>query len=99
VSERVAQVRGVLAERVVVSTQLDPFLTLRALAAYAGLSVRTLRTRLVDPIAPLPHYKIGGKIVVRRSDYDQWVARYRHVGLPEVNRLVDEVFSGPGRRR
>jgi hypothetical protein len=61
--------------------------------------VRTLRARLVDPIAPLPHYKIGGKIVVRRSDYDQWVARYRYVGLPEVNRLVDEVFSGPGRRR
>jgi len=99
VSERVAQVRGVLAERVVISTQLDPFLTLRALAAYAGLSVRTLRARLVDPIAPLPHYKIGGKIVVRRSDYDEWVARYRHVGLPEVNRLVDEVFSVPSRRR
>jgi hypothetical protein len=53
----------------------------------------------VDPIAPLPHYKIGGKIVVRRSDYDQWVGRYRHVGLPEVNCLVDEVFSVPARRR
>jgi predicted DNA-binding transcriptional regulator AlpA len=99
VSERVAQVRGVLAERVVVSTHLDPFLSLKALAAYSGLSVRTLRGRLVDSIAPLPYYKIGGKIVVRRSDYDQWVARYRHVGLPEVNRLVDEVFSVPARRR
>ncbi|MDP3939577.1 MAG: hypothetical protein Q8R92_15770 [Deltaproteobacteria bacterium] len=39
----VAQVRGVLAERVVVSTNLDPFLSLRALAGYSGLSIRTLR--------------------------------------------------------
>jgi len=41
-----AQVRGVLAERVVVSTALDPFLSLRALAGDAGLSVRTLREYL-----------------------------------------------------
>src|SRR5882724_2303603 len=31
-SAHVAQVRGVLAERVAISTQLDPFLSLRALA-------------------------------------------------------------------
>ena len=35
-----AQVRGVLAERVMVSTALDPFLSLKALAGCAGLSVR-----------------------------------------------------------
>ena len=35
-----AQVRGVVAEWVVVSTALDPFLSLRALAAFSGLGVR-----------------------------------------------------------
>jgi hypothetical protein len=59
--ERVAQVRGVLAERVVVSTQLDPFLALKALATYSGLSVRTLRSHLEDPAHPLPCYRVGGK--------------------------------------
>src|SRR3989441_6805490 len=59
-----AQVRGVLAERVVVSTALDPFLSLRALAGYAGLSVRTLREYLDQPTRPLPHYRVGGKILV-----------------------------------
>ena len=40
--EPIAQVRGILAERVVVSTSLDPFLSLKALAAYSDLSVRKL---------------------------------------------------------
>jgi hypothetical protein len=66
------QVRGVLAERVVVSTPLDPFLALKALASYSGLSVRTLRTLLTAPSHPLPHYRIGGKLLVRRGEYDAW---------------------------
>ncbi len=68
----VAQVRGVLAERVVISTPLDPFLSLLALASYSGLSRRKLRDCLTDPAHPLPCYRIGGKIVVRRSEYDAW---------------------------
>ena len=57
-SDRVAQVRGVLAERVVLSTPLDPFLPLRTLAAYSGLSVRKLRGYLTDPVHP-PYPAIG----------------------------------------
>jgi hypothetical protein len=52
--ERVAQVRGVLAERVVIGTPLDPFLSLRALAGYSDLSVRKLRDCLDDPGNPCP---------------------------------------------
>jgi len=92
VSERVAQVRGVLAERVVVSTPLDPFLPLRALAPYSGLSVRTLRAHLEDLDHPLPCYRIGGKILVRRSEFDTWAARYRQVGHPDVDRIVSHVL-------
>jgi hypothetical protein len=90
----VAQVRGVLAERVVVSTELDPYLTLRALANYSGLSARKLRDLLKDPAHPLPCFRIGGKLLVRRSDYDTWAARYRQVGHADVNRVVQEVLAG-----
>ena len=55
----VAQVRGVLVERVSVSIPLDPWLDLKALAGYSGLSVRNLRSRLKDPAHPLPSHKIG----------------------------------------
>ena len=69
----VAQVRGVLADRVVIRTQLDPSLPLRALAAYSGLSV---------------HYRVGGKLLVRRSEFDTWIAVYRQRGRPDVDALV-----------
>ena len=90
----VAQVRGVLAERVVVSTELDPFLSLRALTAYSGLGARKLREYLADPLHPLPCYRVGGKILVRRSEFDAWMARYRQLGSPDVDRIVSEALQG-----
>jgi len=90
----VAQVRGVLAEQVIVSSPLDPFLTLRALAAYAGMSPRWLRAQLTDGRHPLPCYRLpGGKILVRRSEFDAWMTVYRQVGNPEVERIVRDVLA------
>ena len=60
------------------TTEFDPFLPLRALAAYSGLSVRKLRNHLDDAGHPLPCYRVGGKILVRRSEFDAWMAAYRH---------------------
>jgi len=72
----------------------DPYLTLRALAAYSGCSVRCLRDRLTDPHAPLPCYRLpGGKILVRRSDFDTWLSRYRQVGVPVIDQLVTAVIA------
>lgn len=88
------QVRGVLAERVALSVQLDPFLSLRALAAYSDLSVRKLRDLLDDPANPLPCYQVGGKILVRRSEFDAWIAMYRHRGRRAVDTIVDDVLRG-----
>lgn len=90
--QRVAQVRGLIGERVVVSTPLDPFLPMTALAAYSGLSVRKLRDHLSDPTHPLPHYHVGGKILVRRSEFDTWIARYRQVGRAGVDQIVADVL-------
>jgi len=90
----VAQVRGVLAERVVVSTPLDPFLPLVALAGYSGLSVRKLRDYLEGPDHPLPHYRVGGKILVRRSEFDAWIVAFRQHRRAAVGDVVDEVLRG-----
>jgi hypothetical protein len=89
--EPVAQVRGVLAERVIISTQFDPFLPLRALAEYSGLSVRKLRDHLDDPANPLPCYRVGGKIVVRRSEFDAWMQQYRARGRPSLVTALREL--------
>lgn len=94
-------------EEVIVQTNLDPWLTLKALSKYSGLSVRTLRGHLTDPFHPLPHYRmkephvtltkagkrktVSGKILVRRSDFDHWMEMFRHT--PDLDRIVDEVVS------
>jgi hypothetical protein len=93
VKRELRQIRGILADEVAVSIPLDPYLSLRALAGYSGLSVRRLRALLDDPSHPLPCFRIGGKILVRRSDYDVWVARYRRVGRPDVDRVVSAVLA------
>jgi hypothetical protein len=88
----VGQVRRILADRVVVSSTLDPFLSLRALASYACVSVRKLPEHLEDANHPLPHYRVGGKIVVRRSEFDAWMAAYRRVGRADIGEIVDSVM-------
>jgi excisionase family DNA binding protein len=82
-------VRFLVSERVVITTQLDPFLPLRALATYAGLSVRTLRQYLdLPPDQALPCYRVGGKILVRRSQFDAWMTQYQSRGRPALARAL-----------
>ncbi len=87
--------RLVVVDDVALASPADPYLTLRALAAYSGCSVRWLRDRLTDPHHPLPCFRLpGSKILVRRSDFDVWMARYRQVGDPDVDRIVTEALKG-----
>jgi len=74
-------------DRVTATVPLDPYLSLKALASYAGVSVRQLREYLVNPPLPrdagipipppMPHYRLGSRIVVRRSEFDRWMAAFR----------------------
>lgn len=74
----------------------DAYMPLRLLATYSGLSVRTLRSYLVDRGSPLPHYRIGGKVLVRRSEFDAWASRFRVSTTGAVDGLVREVLDGLG---
>ena len=66
--------RLVVIDNLELSTRLDPYLSLRALATYSGCSIRWFRDRLVDASHPLPCYRVEGKMLVRRSDFDDWIA-------------------------
>jgi hypothetical protein len=80
----------------------DGYLDLRRLAAYSGLSTRTLRAQINAQTDPLPAVRPGGpngKLMVKRSVYDLWAARRRHV--PDLTRMIDAALDSavvPGQR-
>jgi len=82
-------------KRITETNTLDGYLSLRSLAAYSGLSVRTLRAHLRRPVSPLPSFRIGGKVLVRRSDFDGWAEQFRvtRCEVP-VDAIVDDVLAG-----
>jgi hypothetical protein len=72
------------------TTPADPYLSLRALAQYSGLSSRTLRKFIErnPPAQALPCYRLEGKILVRRSEFDQYMQQYRAQGRPALVRAI-----------
>jgi len=75
----------------------DAYLPLKTLVVYSGLSVRTLRGYLTHATHPLPCFRIGGKVLVRRSDYDAWAAQFRVVASAAgLDDMVNNIMQGLG---
>lgn len=75
--------------------QVQPrFLDLRTLAAYSSCSVRWLRDRLIDQTHPLPHYRIGGKLLVQRDEFDEWITVHRVVQpSDQLSQIVESIVA------
>ncbi len=90
-SERVA--RTLLRREACSRDPGDSYLSLRDLSTYSGISVRKLRAHLKDPTHPLPCFRVGGgKLLVRRSDFDAWMVRFRTIGDADLDAMVHEVL-------
>lgn len=70
------------------------YFNLKTLAAYSSCSVRWLRDRLVDRTHPLPHYRVGGKLLVKRDEFDSWMEAQR-VAHPsgQLTEIVESVLA------
>ena len=70
----------------------DEYLTLAQLEAYSKISGRQLRNYLsLPPGQALPCYRPGRKVLVRRSEFDTWLARYRQRGKPVLTRRLNDI--------
>jgi excisionase family DNA binding protein len=68
------------------------WLDLKALAQYASVSERTMRQWIHRAANPLPAVRVGTKILVRRSTFDQWLESHRLETI-DVGCIVDGMVS------
>ena len=74
-------------------TDQREWLDLKSLTQYACVSERTLREWIHRSIDPLPAARVGAKILVRRSTFDQWLENHRLKSV-DVGCIVDEMVAG-----
>ena len=65
----------------------DQYFDLRQLSEYSCLSVRTLRSYLRQ----LPCFRVGGKWLVRRSEFDAFIEQKRVSN--NLGKVADEILS------
>ena len=69
------------------------WLDLKALQQYACVSERTLREWIHRPSNPLPAARVGTKLLIRRSIFDQWLGAHQ-VKTVDVGCIVEEMLAG-----
>jgi len=74
-----------------VITLKDQYFDLKGLSVYSSLGVGTLRDYLKS--GGLSYFKLRGKILIKRSEFDRWLERYRINQKQDLNNIVDEVLS------
>lgn len=68
----------------------DRFLTKREVSEYLNLSFRTLDKLL----RRLPHYRLGSKLLFRKSEIDEWMEQFKEKTTNrDLDYLVDSVVE------
>ena len=72
----------------------DGYLTVKKLAGYSDMSVRSLQRYLHHPVHPIPHRKIGRRVYVRKVDFDRWHEQFIVRQEPiDLDALADELLK------
>lgn len=80
------------------------YLSVAAAASLLGLSQKTIQRAVKGVARPLPHIRIGRRVLIARADLDRWVAAQRVIptvaaGVSgDVTGLLQRLHAPPGRR-
>lgn len=69
----------------------DEFFDLRGLSAYSAMGVPTLRDYIRND--KLPCFKVRGKILIKKSEFDSWIENFRLNKTQDLDSLVDEIMD------
>jgi len=67
----------------------DQYFDLKGLSTYASLKVPTLRDYIRE--GKLPAFKVRGKLLIRRSEFDAWLEKFRV--KDKIEKVVNEVIN------
>lgn len=67
----------------------DPLMDIQGLAAYSTFSVRFLQDLLNDGRDPIPSYRVGTRVVIRKSEFDAWLSHRRNMKADAPARLAE----------
>ena len=72
------------------------WLGLRQLTCRVPYGERTIRSWIHSPVDPLPAVKVKGKILVRKSVFDNWLQRHsiKPLECVDIDGIVQEVLKG-----
>ena len=65
----------------------DQYFDLKQLSKYSCLSVRTLRNHL----GQIPCFRVGGKFLFKRSEFDKFVEQYRVDN--NIDGMVEQIMN------
>lgn len=71
------------------------YFNIKELSAYSGISDRTLRNLMQRAVDPLPHIRLGHKLLrIRKDDFDAWMDRQGKAnGAAAVEAIADSVIK------
>jgi excisionase family DNA binding protein len=85
--------KQMISERKQPDDSMPAWLDLKALTGYACVSERTLREWIHRPENPLPAVRVGTKLLVRRTSFDQWLENHMLKSV-DVGCMVNEILAG-----
>ena len=74
----------------------DQYFDLQGLSEYSSIGVTTLRDYI--RVDGLPCFRVKGKILVRKSEFDKWMENFRMNGNMSIEKIADEVIGSLSRR-
>ena len=85
-------------QEIIAYLQNDRYMGVVETARYLNLSPRTVRDELPESL----RYRIGRKLLFRKSEVDRWMAGQREAGQFDLDRIASEAVGavlGPGKIR
>lgn len=79
-------------------TIIREYFSIKELSLYCGLGERTLRDLINCSITPIPCFRFGRAIRVKKEEFDQWAKSFCRNDNDKIDKIVDELMRDLGIR-